>query len=316
MFDKWVNEYKKQILRIISPSCPGPILMNLTIIVSIKVQFYKHLLADYPVISEVLSMSSGVRQTWVQVPALSFTSCVTLGNSFKLSELHLFSYKLWIMKCLTSWYWGEDCTMGFFNRHSKLFIPCFSLMCVNWIDSIYKILSPVISKRTNKITNVLCKVLINVSFPSFLFPSSIRSWNQLILRLKNSSTIEKWWQPDVVLSSYYMFRTVISNNASVSIPVINAKYQLLSPTLEEISFSTSNKVSLKHSPASSFRELGGRLCVPSTTLASFVIWSSSVMKQVIEIMGSWLLAISPKRETFSAWHLGVVGCLSAKRISS
>lgn len=49
----------------------------------------------------------------------------------------------------------------------------------------------------------------------------------------------------------------------------------------------SNKVSLQYSLASSFRDMLGRLCVLVTTLASFVICSSSVMKQVTEIGGSW-----------------------------
>lgn len=53
------------ILRIITPSCPVPILNQVTIIASVKVQFYKHLLGEYSVICEVLSMSFGVRQTQV-----------------------------------------------------------------------------------------------------------------------------------------------------------------------------------------------------------------------------------------------------------
>lgn len=138
---------KSDILRIVTPSCHGFILNESAVISSIKGQVYKYLLCDYSMICEVLNMSFGVRQMQVQIPALSFTSCITLGNWFKFSEPHLLIYKLWIMKCLISWYCGEDGIIRFFNPHSKWLTPCFSLTCVNLIDIICKILRLVISKK-------------------------------------------------------------------------------------------------------------------------------------------------------------------------
>lgn len=57
---------KEKILRMKSRVCPGPIFNESTIIASTKVQFYKHLLGDYTVQG--------------QIPGLSFTCCITLGN--------------------------------------------------------------------------------------------------------------------------------------------------------------------------------------------------------------------------------------------
>lgn len=44
-------------------------------------------------------------------------------------------------------------------------------------------------------------------------------------------------------------------------------------------------MSLQHSSAFYFRAMSGRLCPPAPTSASFITYSSSVMKQVIEIGG-------------------------------
>lgn len=161
-------------LKRVIPSCSGPILNESAITVSNKVQFYKHLLGDYSVICEVLSMS---RQTQVQIPALPFTSCVTLGSWNSLS---------FICSSTNAWYCSEDGMIWFFNSHSKWLIPCFPLMCVNWIDSICEILSRISSKRTNEITSTQY-VLWSLSryiFCFILLPSIVRLWSRFVLRLK------------------------------------------------------------------------------------------------------------------------------------
>lgn len=179
---------RSAILRIVTPSCPRSILSEFAVIVFKKVQVYKHLLGDYSMICEVLSMSFGVRQIHVQIPVLSFTSCITLGNQFKFSEPHLLIYKLWIIKCLISWYSGEDGIIWFFNPHGKWLIPCFSLMCVNWIDSICKILRLFISKKKKKRNNQGASWSLNKhTLCLILFPSIIRLWSQLVLGVKNST---------------------------------------------------------------------------------------------------------------------------------
>lgn len=59
------NEVRVGILRIIALPCPVLTLSEVTMIASIKVEFYEHLLGDCIVTCEVPYMSSRVRQTQV-----------------------------------------------------------------------------------------------------------------------------------------------------------------------------------------------------------------------------------------------------------
>lgn len=128
-----------------------------------------------------------------------------------------------------------------FNPHSKGLIPCFSLMCVNCTDSVCKMLSPVIRKRTNEITSALSRASINTFFPSCCsFASQGHRW--LVLRLKLHGTIEKWWQPDLALSSYPMSKTGICNRETVFIPVINTKFHILNQTFLRNEFRTNRHI--------------------------------------------------------------------------